>query len=84
MGAQLNESSAVAQGMYDPRFEHDNCGIGAVVNIKGVKSHATVENALKIVENQKHRAGKNAGSIFWLWAMWAARCSRDCGCWAVM
>ena len=60
MGAQLNESSAVAQGMYDPRFEHDNCGIGAVVNIKGVKSHATVENALKIVENLKHRAGKDA------------------------
>ena len=60
MEAQLNESSAVAQGMYDPRFEHDNCGIGAVVNIKGVKSHATVENALKIVENLKHRAGKDA------------------------
>ena len=38
-------------GMYDPRFEHDNCGIGAVVNIKGIKTHATVENALKIVEN---------------------------------
>ena len=34
-------------GLYDPRFEHDNCGIGAVVNIKGVKSHATVENAFK-------------------------------------
>ena len=59
MGAQLKESSA-EQGMYDPRFEHDNCGIGAVVNIKGVKSHATVENALKIVENLKHRAGKDA------------------------
>ena len=59
MEAQLNENSA-AQGMYDPRFEHDNCGIGAVVNIKGVKSHATVENALKIVENLKHRAGKDA------------------------
>ena len=47
-------------GMYDPRFEHDNCGIGAVVNIKGIKTHATVENALKIVENLKHRAGKDA------------------------
>ena len=31
-------------GLYDPRFEHDNCGIGAVVNIKGVKTHQTVEN----------------------------------------
>ena len=40
---------AKEDGLYDSRFEHDNCGIGAVVNIKGVKSHATVENALKIV-----------------------------------
>ncbi|MGN0341214.1 MAG: glutamate synthase large subunit [Roseburia sp.] len=60
MEKQWNESTAVAQGMYDPRFEHDNCGIGAVVNIKGIKSHETVENALKIVENLKHRAGKDA------------------------
>ena len=41
-------------------FEHDNCGIGACVNIKGEKSRATVENALKIVENLEHRAGKDA------------------------
>jgi len=47
-------------GLYDPRFEHDNCGIGAVVNIKGIKTHGTVENALKIVENLEHRAGKDA------------------------
>ena len=47
-------------GLYDPRFEHDNCGIGAVVNIKGVKTHETVANALKIVENLEHRAGKDA------------------------
>lgn len=49
-----------AAGMYEPCFEHDNCGIGAVVNIKGIKTHKTVENALKIVENLKHRAGKDA------------------------
>ena len=36
--------------LYRPQFEHDNCGIGAVVNIKGGKSHETVEKALKIVE----------------------------------
>ena len=41
-------------------FEHDNCGIGACVNIKGAKSRGTVENALKIVENLEHRAGKDA------------------------
>ena len=47
------------QGLYDPRFEHDNCGIGAVVNIKGIKSRQVVENALQIVENLEHRAGKD-------------------------
>ena len=47
-------------GLYDPSFEHDNCGIGAVVNIKGIKSHETVVNALKIVEHLEHRAGKDA------------------------
>ncbi len=46
--------------LYDPRFEHDNCGIGAVANIKGIKSHQTVEQALHIVENLEHRAGKDA------------------------
>lgn len=47
-------------GMYDPSFEHDNCGIGSIVNIKGIKTHKTVEDALKIVENLEHRAGKDA------------------------
>lgn len=47
-------------GLYDPRFEHDNCGIGAVANMKGVKTHKTVEQAIHIVENLEHRAGKDA------------------------
>ncbi|MDD6201596.1 MAG: glutamate synthase large subunit [Lachnospiraceae bacterium] len=46
--------------LYQKEFEHDNCGIGACVNIKGKKSRTTVENALKIVENLEHRAGKDA------------------------
>ncbi|WP_310602060.1 glutamate synthase large subunit [Anaerosporobacter sp.] len=54
------EVKRVKQGLYDPRFEHDNCGIGAVVNIKGIKTHKTVEDALRIVENLEHRAGKDA------------------------
>ena len=53
MSTQWNESTATAKGLYDPQFEHDNCGIGAVVNIKGIKTHETVENALKIVENSE-------------------------------
>ena len=48
------------KGLYDPSFEHDNCGIGAVVSIKGIKTHQTVSDALKIVENLEHRAGKDA------------------------
>ena len=54
------EVSKVIPGIYDPRFEHDNCGIGAVANMKGVKTHKTVEQALHIVENLEHRAGKDA------------------------
>ena len=50
----------VCNGLYDKRFEHDNCGIGAVVNIKGIPSHDTVHNALTIVETLEHRAGKDA------------------------
>ena len=47
-------------GLYHPTFEHDACGIGAVVDIKGRKSHQTVDDALKIVEKLEHRAGKDA------------------------
>ena len=47
-------------GLYSLQFEHDNCGIGAVVSIKGVKTHQTVSDALSIVENLEHRAGKDA------------------------
>ena len=49
-----------AQGLYDPRFEHENCGIGAVVNMKGETDRSVVDNALKIVETLEHRAGKDA------------------------
>ncbi len=48
------------QGLYCPQMEHDNCGIGAVVDRKGRKSRETVERALRIVENLEHRAGKDA------------------------
>ena len=48
------------QGLYDPAFEHDNCGIGAVVNINGEQSRYVVDSALTIVEKLEHRAGKDA------------------------
>ena len=56
----IENKRAENTGLYDPSYEHDNCGIGAVVNIKGIKTHDTVNNALKIVENLEHRAGKDA------------------------
>ena len=57
MDGQQRQKNA---GLYRSSFEHDNCGIGAIVNIKGQKSHDTVANALKIVEQLEHRAGKDA------------------------
>src|SRR5690606_28260599 len=43
------------QGLYDPSFEHDACGVGFIANIKGVKSHQIVSDALTILENMEHR-----------------------------
>ncbi len=47
-------------GLYDPSFEHDNCGIGAIIDVAGKASHTLVDDALKIVEKLEHRAGKDA------------------------
>ena len=46
------------QGLYRPSFEHDACGIGALVQIKGVKSHQIVQDALSVLVNMEHRGGK--------------------------
>ena len=53
---QINEH----QTLYREQFEHDNCGIGVIVDIKGRKSYRTVDHTLRIVENLEHRAGKDA------------------------
>src|SRR5688572_5085272 len=44
-----------AQGLYDPAYEHDACGVGFVVHVKGVRSHAIVEQALQVLINLLHR-----------------------------
>ena len=44
-----------AQGLYDPRFEHDACGVGFICHIKGQPSHEIVSNALLMLENMNHR-----------------------------
>src|ERR1044072_7357710 len=43
------------QGLYDPEFEHEACGVGFVVNIKGKKSHSIVQQALEVLLNLDHR-----------------------------
>ncbi len=48
------------QGLYDPRFEHDACGIGFVANIKGKKSNEIVHQALTILTNLDHRGGQGS------------------------
>ena len=60
---EVREQQQQQQGLYRSEFEHDNCGIGAVVNIKGKKTHDTVANALKMVEHLEHRAGKDAEGL---------------------
>ncbi len=55
----MNDNNQPVKTLYDESFEHDNCGIGAVINIHGKKSHGIVDDALKIVENLEHRAGKD-------------------------
>ncbi len=44
-----------AQGLYDPRFEHDACGVGMICNLKGQRSHAIIQDALDILRNLSHR-----------------------------
>ena len=56
----MNREGYQQRALYDPAFEHDACGIGAVVDIKGRQSYETVDSALKIVEKLEHRAGKDA------------------------
>ncbi len=46
------------QGLYDPQFEHDNCGIGFLAHMKGKKSHQVVKDALHVLRNLEHRGGQ--------------------------
>ena len=52
--------NTTAAGLYDPANEHDACGVGMVVNVHGGKSHELVDNALRILENMKHRGAEGA------------------------
>ena len=46
------------KGLYQSDYEHDACGVGMIVNIHGNKSHELVDNALKVLENMRHRGAE--------------------------
>ncbi|MCF7975750.1 MAG: glutamate synthase large subunit [Phycisphaerae bacterium] len=51
------------QGLYDPRFEHDACGIGAVVNISGRRDHSIIEYGKQILHNLRHRGAASSDNV---------------------
>ena len=48
------------EGLHDPAYEHDACGVGMIVNLNGNKSHELVDSALRVLENMKHRGAEGA------------------------
>ncbi len=62
---KTNKSSGipVRQGLYDPRNEHDACGVGFVAHMKGVKSHKIIEDGLFMLENLTHRGAVGADPL---------------------
>src|SRR5215203_6208089 len=49
------QTAPKAQGLYDPQFEHDACGVGFIAHVKGRKSHALIRDALTALVNLNHR-----------------------------
>jgi glutamate synthase (NADPH/NADH) large chain len=64
-GNRLNHAHGLPepQGLYDPSYERDACGLGLIANIKGVKSHQIVQDALKILLNLEHRGAVGADPL---------------------
>ena len=56
----MENNNPNAQGLYNPCFEHDACGIGTIVNIDGEKSHEILSDCLTILEKLEHRGGTGA------------------------
>ena len=62
-GARVAGAAPKAQGLYDPRNEHDACGVGFIAQMKGVKSHKIVEDGLFMLENLTHRGAVGADPL---------------------
>ena len=54
----MTKSKLNNQGLYQSEYEHDACGVGMIVNIHGNKSHELVDNALRVLENMRHRGAE--------------------------
>ena len=59
----------MGKGLYNAECEHDACGVGMVVNIHGNKSHELVDNALKVLENMRHRGAEGADNKTGDWSL---------------
>ncbi len=60
----IQRQLAAQHGLYQPAQEKDACGVGFVAHIKGAKSHAIVQNGLKILENLDHRGAVGADALY--------------------
>src|SRR4051794_12061032 len=56
----MNAQRPEAVGLYDPTFEHDACGVGAVADLSGAATHATVARALQVLDALEHRGASGA------------------------
>ncbi len=61
--SESRSPTARRQGLYDPRYEHDACGLGFVAHIKGRKSHAIIAQALQVLKNLTHRGATGADPL---------------------
>lgn len=55
---EKKEQTETRKGLYQAEYEHDACGVGMIVNIHGSKSHELVDNALRVLENMRHRGAE--------------------------
>src|SRR3546814_18654634 len=61
---EILNAAPLAQGLYNPQNEHDACGVGFVAHIKGRKSHAIIQQGLKILENMDHPGAVGAAHLW--------------------
>ncbi len=59
----LSKQNLQKQGLYDPQYEHDACGVGLLANIRGVKSHEIIEKGLQVLEHMVHRGAEGADPL---------------------